>query len=321
MFGVWLAYLLWTPGLDIRDNRNDRDRNGIWLSHGWFAGDEWFILNGKTNEFVRYRDPERIRELADKLQRHHITDVFPHLCPAGSDGKLPSIDSAQVEQFLDAFGGFRVVPWVGGPDGSSVRLHDSKWRSAFTNQVRILLLTHPRLAGLQLNVEPLPSGDTNFLGLLDELRAAMPPGRLLSVAAYPPRTRWHPYNDVHWDEAYFREVARHCNQMAVMMYDAAQSVPKTYQSLMADWTRQVLSWSEGKSVLLGVPTYDDAGVGYHNPCVENLTNALLGVHRGLSRQPMPASYQGVSIYCDWETSPEEWSYFREHFLNSNGPAR
>jgi len=321
LLSLCLAYLLWTPGLDIRDGRNDRGSNGIWVSHGWLAGDDWFIRNGKTNEFLRYRDPERIRELAIKLRRHRITDVFPHLCPTAPDGKLPSIDHAQVDRFLEAFDGFRVMPWIGGASGSNVRLGNSQWQSVFTNQVRILLLAFPRLAGVQLNVEPLPSGDTNFLRLLEDLRAALPPGKLLSVASYPPPTRWHPYDDVHWDQFYFREVARHCDQMAVMMYDAAQRIPKTYQCLMADWTRKVLSWSEGKSVLLGVPTYDDAGVGYHDPRVENITNALLGVHRGLSRQPMPASYQGVSIYCDWETSPEEWSYFREHFLNPNGSIR
>jgi hypothetical protein len=106
-----------------------------------------------------------------------------------------------------------------------------------------------------------------------------------------------------------------------MMYDTAQLIPKTYQQLMADWTQEVFAWSEGKPVLLGVPTYDDAGVGYHHPRAENLTNALLGIHRGLSRQPLPADYQGVAIYCEWETSEAEWLYFREHFRKQPGTTR
>jgi hypothetical protein len=170
---------------------------------------------------------------------------------------------------------------------------------------------------VQLNVEPVRSGDRDFLRLLDELRAALPPGKVLSVAAYPPPTRWHPFPDVHWEESYFKEVARRCDQMAVMMYDAGQSVPKAYQRLMADWTVEVLDWSEGKAVLLGVPTYDDAGVGYHDPRVENLPNALLGIHRGLSQRRPQANYQGVAIYCDWETSDSEWAHFREHFLRTS----
>lgn len=320
---IGLVYLLWHPGLDVRDGRHDRGNNGIWLSHGWLGGDDWFVRNGKTNEMQHYRDPGRIRELADRLRRHHITDIFPHLCPAELDGSLPPVNAAQVERFLDGCDGFRVMPWIGGPNGGNVRLQTLEWRAVFATNVLSLLNTHPRIAGVQLNVEPLTSGDTNFLKLLEELRGALPKGKLLSVAAYPPPTRWHPYEDVHWDESYFREVARRSDQLVVMMYDAGQRVPKAYEKLVADWTRQVLAWSEGKPVLLGVPTYDDADSGYHNPQVENLANALSGIHRGLSGEGLPASYQGVAIYCDWETSDEEWRYFQDHFLNQTQvkPAR
>jgi hypothetical protein len=321
VLALWLGYLLWSPGFDVRDGRHDRGHNAIWLSHGWLGGDAWFVQNGKTNEIPRYREPARIRELADRLRRHHITDVFPHLCPAEPDGKLPPVDLMQVERFLDEFTGFRVVPWIGGPNGTSARLNKPEWRAAFIVEVRKLIAAHPRFAGVQINVEPLTNGDTNFLRLLEELRVALPKEKILSVAAYPPPTRWHPYESVHWNERYFREVSQRCDQLAVMMYDAGQRIPKAYQWLMADWTHEALAWSEGKPVLLGVPTYEDADVGYHNPKVENLPNALLGIHRGLSRRPLPSNYQGVAIYCDWETSEGEWSYFREHFLNKAGPAK
>jgi hypothetical protein len=280
---------------------------------GWGA-DEWFIQHRKTNEFVRYRNPESIRELAARLRRHHITDAFPHLCPADSTGKIPAVDAAQVERFLDAFVDFRVMPWVGGPNGNDVRLNDEKWRARFVSDIRALLSAHPRLAGVQVNVEPLPSGDTNLLKLLDEIRVALPGGKVLSIAAYPPPTRWHRFPEVHWEELYFRQVARRCDQMVVMTYDAAQRIPKTYQKLMADWTEEILVWSQGKEILVGVPTYADANVDYHDPKVENLTNALLGIHRGLSRSTIPASYRGVAIYCEWEMDDGEWRYLVEHFL-------
>jgi hypothetical protein len=317
LLAVVLGYFFWRPGLDVRDGRHDRGHNGIWLGHGWLGGDDWFIRNAKTNEFARFRESASIRELADKLRRHRITDVFPHLCPAEPDGQLPSADLAQVERFLDAFEGFRVMPWIGGPNGSSARLHKPEWRAAFVTNVQKLFAAHPRFAGVHVNIEPLPSGDTNFLKLLEELRTALPHEKLISVAAYPPPTRWHPYPDLHWDEAYYREVARRSDQLAVMMYDAAQRNSKAYQVLMANWTQEVLAWSDGKSVLLGIPTYDDADVGYHDPKVENLNNALLGIHRGLSRQSVPTNYQGIAVYCEWETSDTEWKHLREHFVKQN----
>ena len=70
LIALWCAYLLWTPGLDVRDGSHDRGQNGLWLAHGWLGADEWFIRNGITNEYSKYRNPQSIHELADKLRRH-----------------------------------------------------------------------------------------------------------------------------------------------------------------------------------------------------------------------------------------------------------
>lgn len=67
-----------------------------------------------------------------------------------------------------------------------------------------------------------------------------------------------------------------------MMYDTAIPYEKVYRHLMALWTREILVWAGNTPVLLGVPAHDDAGVGYHNPKVENLKNALMGIHTGFS---------------------------------------
>ena len=102
--------------------------------------------------------------------------------------------------------------------------------------------------------------------------------------------------------------------MAVMMYDAGLRIPKLYQQLMADWTVQVLAWGEQASILLGLPTYSDAGTGYHYPHVENIRHALLGIHAGLAEYAeLPSNYAGIALYCAWETDAAEWQYLRHHF--------
>jgi hypothetical protein len=236
------------------------------------------------------------------------------LCPADERGRLPKTSAQQIEMFLDEFSGFRVMPWVGGPNGDQVRLNDKKWRAGFVESISDLFTTHPRLAGVHINIEPMTSGDTNFLTLLDELRVTLPKEKLISIAAYPPPTRFQPFADVHWSQDYFQQVARRSNQMVVMMYDTGLNKSKLYQHLMSAWTIEALDWSGSTSVLLGVPTYSDTGVDYHNPKVENLENALLGIHRGLATKPLPANYQGVAIYCEWETDTNEWQYLENHFL-------
>jgi len=180
-----------------------------------------------------------------------------------------------------------------------------------------LLQGHPRLAGVQVNIEPMPSGNPDFLTLLDELRQAMPTGKILSVAAYPPPTRWHPFPEGHWEESYFRQVAKRADQLAPMMYDTAIPLQKIYQHLMSTWTVDILNWSGDTQVLLGVPAYDDEGVLYHSPRVENLRNALLGIHEGLSRfKSLSGNYAGIAIYSEWEMDEQEWHYFKRNFAKA-----
>jgi hypothetical protein len=223
-------------------------------------------------------------------------------------------DDGWFERFLQGLDGFRAMPWVDGVLDEHCFPSNPRWRKAFVQSLRELLLAHPRLSGVHLNIEPWPSGHQGMLALLDEVRAALPPGKVLSVAAYPPPTRWHPHPEVHWEEAYFREVARRTDQLAVMMYDTALRERRLYQWLMAEWTREVLTWAGDTPVLLGLPAYGDAGVGYHDPEVENLAEGLRGVHAGLEKTGVGKNYQGVALYSEWELDEAEWRYFREHFL-------
>jgi len=307
-----LAYLLWSPGTTVRDGRHDLRSNGIWLQHGWLGDDSWFERNRRDRTL--FRDTRKIEELAHLLAGHGVKYVFPHLCPCNRDGTIAPVDTIQTERFLDSFGEFQVIPWIGGVLGVHCSLESPQWRTNFVSSVVELLQNHPRLAGVQLNIEPLPSGNADFLILLDELRQAMPAGKLIAVAAYPPPTIWHPFSNVHWDEAYFRHVARRSDQLAPMMYDTAIKLPKLYRHLLSSWTSDILNWSGNAHVLLGIPVYDDAGVGYHFPDTENLQNALSGIHAGLSKyESLPGNYAGVAIYCEWEMDRQEWAYFRKEF--------
>ena len=167
---------------------------------------------------------------------------------------------------------------------------------------------HPRLAGVQINIEPLPGGDADLLRLLDELRPVVAK-KTLSVAAYPPPTRWHRFPDVHWRLVYINRVARHCDQLAVMMYDTAIPLEKFYVKLMTDWTHELVGAVRptGCELLLGIPAYEDAGVGYHHPHVENISSAL----RGISGSDRLDRIGGIAIYCEWEMSDAKWQHWRK----------
>lgn len=302
-----LCYWLWQPGKDnfkFTYNWN----NAIWLSHGWLSDDSWFLRNKRNKE--NFRSAEKISALFKKLSENKISIVYPHLCPAQRNGNISPYDHAQMELFLDLAEQYKikVIPWVGGVLDDSARIASKSWCKNFTASIDDMLKKHPRLAGVQVNVEPLPSGNTDFLALLDDLRQVTK-GKILGVAAYPPPTKWHQYPDVHWESDYLNRVARRCDQMAVMMYDTAIPLEKFYIKLMSDWTKMIVdaTCSTNCEVLLGIPAYDDAGVGYHHPQVENISAAL----RGIAAQDLKKWARGIAIYCEWEMNEAKWQTWQK----------
>lgn len=316
VIGVFLlGYQLWAPGKLFTDGRHDKKRNGVWIQHGWLGDDTWF--NRYERNPRQFRDPAQIIGLKNILTEHHITDVYPHLCPSQTTGEIAALDPKQTQQFLLIMDDLRVVPWVGGVLGEHVFLKSKQWRTRFVTSIRDLLNTYPAFAGIHINIEPLPSGDAEYLTLLRELKTALPENKILSIAAYPPPTLFQRSLYVHWEKTYYERVAQEVDQMVIMMYDTSLWSEKLYQQLMASWTKKVLDWTGTTDVLLGVPAYDDEGVMYHYPHVENLKNSLLGIHAGLARYPsLPENYQGISIYCEWEMAQEEWDYLKANYCRN-----
>ena len=317
---LFMAHWRWQPGLFLTDGRDNRDRNALWIGHGWLGADSWFDAN-KPDEKTRFRAPHSIDELARLCRDNGVRDVYPHLTPTQADGAMSDYDDAQIERLLDRTNGLRVLPWIGGRMDKHIAPNDAAKTARFVQSVGDLMRKHPRLAGVHLNVEPWKSGDLGMLTLLDQLKTAIGPDKMLSISGYPPQSEWYPLR-LAWSQSYYREVAARCDQIAVMLYDSSLHDAKLYQWFLARWTRTVLDWTSGPDapeVLLGVPTYGAAGptIGplYHDPRVENLSNSLAGLHRGLrDAGKLPDNYAGAAIYCEWETDANEWKTWRRDWV-------
>jgi len=314
VFGVLASgYWIWRPGSNA--SLPAFSDNAIWLGHGWLGDDGWFRRNDRN--VADFRDVDKCTALLQRLRDNGIATVYPHLCPAQFNGRIAPCDDEQVERFLDIATqcGIKVVPWIGGVLGESARPADERWRSNFVSSVDELLKMHPRLAGVQVNIEPMPSGDADFLKLLEELRAVTA-DRTLSVAAYPPPTRWHPVSDVHWNLDYLSQVASRCDQLAVMMYDTAIPLEKFYIALVKRWTKELSETVHptGCELILGIPAYEDADVSYHHPKVENVSSAL----KGISAAKPEDKINGIAIYCEWEMNEGKWKEWRRCAYGDDG---
>ena len=191
LIGVFISYFFWQPGTILRSGAHDKGSNGIWLQHGWLGNDSWFENSGK--ESSPFRSKEQIRKLASLLRSNGVKFLFPHLCPCSPVGEIPPVDQVQTEQFLSETHDFIVLPWVGGVLNSTVFIESPQWQSAFASSAKTLLLRFPDFKGIHINIEPLPSGNSNFLDFLKLLRRTLPIGAIISIAAYPPPTflqRW-----------------------------------------------------------------------------------------------------------------------------------
>lgn len=311
-----LAYAVWSPGRSVRDGAHDRGENGIWLQHSWLADDAWCEENDRVERCRRLRDPEEIESQFAQLQSAGIRYLFPHLAPTSGSGSLPGVDRAQLVRVLDAAErhDLLVIPWIGGVWQRHVFPEDPAWRRRFVADVVSLLALDARIAGVQINVEPLTNGDEDFVELLGELRGSMPDDRILGLAAYPPAPFARSDDDVFWTLDYLRELSEPVDQISMMLYDTGYPLRKFYVAAVAGWTRDVLRADLAADILLGVPAYDDHGVPWHDPRVENVRSGLRGIHAGLRDfGDLPENYRGIAIYSEWEMEPDEWSAIERRF--------
>ncbi len=109
----------------------------------------------------------------------------------------------------------------------------------------------------------------------------------------------------------FLKVSSITDQIVPMLYDTHIPFQKPYVELMNLWTRETLEWSNGKEVLLGVPAWDEPTAS-HKPKVENLKNALHGIHAALEPE-MPENYAGIALYAHFTLDVSRWKILELNF--------
>ena len=280
----------------------NRGENGLWLRYTWYFGSQtdyaglvqrlhteqiryayFHVRDVRQNGALRYHNPSPAQRLIASLHRQAPTTKLIAWVYAGNAAGRGRVDLAR-------------------PEVRKVMVQEAVW-----------LVTVCGFDGVQWDYEICPSGGTGLLQLLRETRAALPPGKLLSVAV--PLWVPTPISRFGWNEADFSAVAAHCDQMTVMCYDSGIYLPRGYVWLVHQQvvhvTRAVARGNSHCRVLFGVPTYGVGGLSHHAPA-ENIRMGLIGVREGLAdSQAVPSVVAGVAPFADYTTQEEEWQVYQD----------
>jgi glycosyl hydrolase family 18 (putative chitinase) len=299
--GVYVAY---APYGDTAAHPFNQDRNAVWLEHRWLE---------------KPHSVEEMEQMFRFLDHHGIVYAYPHLIPFDSAGRLPLHDREQMRAFLASARrvapNMKVLPWVGGlrvgykrSRPGTIDLGDLGQRQRMVAECRGLM--DEGFDGIHLNVEPIANGDDDYLALLRALRTAVGTG-ILSLSATRPGPLAPAFApNFFWTADYYLRIADAADQVVLMTYDTALPTPGLYRRYVAYAAATVtanLARSSRTRVLVGIPTYDETGL-MHRKGVETPENALVGVVSGL-RGRAGGTFEGVALYAEWTTDPEDWAVY------------
>jgi hypothetical protein len=299
--GVYVAY---APYGDTAAHPFNQDRNAVWLEHRWLE---------------KPHSVEEMEQMFRFLDHHGIVYAYPHLIPFDGAGRLPLHNREQMRAFLasarQVAPNMKVLPWVGGlrvgykrSRPGTIDLGDLGQRQRIVAECRGLM--DEGFDGIHLNVEPVANGDDDYLALLRALRTAVGTG-ILSLSATRPGPIAPAFApNFFWTADYYARIADAADQVVLMTYDTAIPTPGLYRRYVAYAAATVtanLARSHRTRVLVGIPTYDETGL-MHRKGVETPENALVGVVSGL-RGRTGGTFEGVALYAEWTTDPEDWAVY------------
>jgi hypothetical protein len=307
-------YAAFAPYGDLAPHPFNQNRNAVWLEHRWLE---------------KPHSVEEMEQLFRFLDHHGIVYAYPHLIPFDSAGRLPLHNREQMRAFLatarQVAPNMKVLPWVGGlrvgykrSKPGTIDLADLGQRQRIVAECRGLM--DEGFDGIHLNVEPIANGDDDFLALLRALRAAVGTG-MLSLSATRPGPMAPAFApNFFWTADYYARIAETADQVVLMTYDTAIPTPGLYRRYVGYAAAMVtadLARSSRARVLVGIPTYKDSGL-MHRKGVETPENALIGVVSGL-RGRAGGTFEGVALYAEWTTDPEDWAVYERVWRGHTTP--
>ncbi|WP_443072009.1 hypothetical protein [Streptomyces sp. WMMC1477] len=303
---------------DLAPGTHTRDRDAIWLGHAWVDG---------------RKDDADLAAFARRVEGTGIRELYVHTGPLERDGTLSPDKHPRSRWLVEAvhreLPGVRVHSFLGNAlvygreDGASLRLANARSRDGIVASARAVM--ELGFDGVHLDLEPLRSGDEDYLRLLERLGTVVHgydgvlsvaahqidplPGLHRAAQALAGRGKW-------WSQSYFGQVTRRVDQIALMSYDAPTPAESLYGGYVAQQTRLALEVTPQDTVLLmGLPFFHPNDLLHR---AETVDAAVRGVRLGLGRGDADRERFGVALYVDFAATEEDWAAYRRGWV---APAR
>ena len=267
---------------------------------------------------------QAVQRLASNARMYHLRYLYPFTTYLTAEGTFnPTYDHAPT--FIEAFRTFDsdtlLLAWVGIPLESERRLGIDGWvdLSDVKTRAHIVafaadLITDAGFDGVHLDVETVHDGDPHYLALLEETRAAIGDGAVLSVAS----AYWLPgavnrlpaVRGYKWNLAYYRQVAARVDQIVTMTYDSVMPHPALYRLWIREQARAIsrgLAHSNTE-LLVGISASRERTLT-HRPYAENVASGLDGICAYVGGASSDPHIAGVALYAAWEATEENWQYW------------
>ncbi|WP_223297509.1 glycoside hydrolase family 18 protein [Catenulispora acidiphila] len=308
-----------TPPAAARSTGDD----ALWLGHAWVGWQAGAAGAPKTEA--------DLQALVAQVRSSGIKDLFVHDGPFEIDGSLNAARSPKAEWFIDAvhreLPGVRVQAWLGQVvGGGGLHLDDAATRGRIVAGVGAAL--DRGFDGVHFDFEPVSDGDAGFLDLVSATRTVTQAHHALlsvSVPQVEPLSGFRIPGDFlaghpkWWSQGYLRQVAVHCDQVAVMAYDTSLPTAWAYRGYVARQTQVALNAVPSNvELLMGVPAFHTHDPG-HWVQAETMPAALDGVRLGLGAHPSSRPF-GVALYVDFAATPADWAAYRTDWLSPDPAA-
>ena len=294
------------------------DRNAAWISVDW------------TSQPI---DQDAVTRLAENATARELHYLFPFTTYVKADGSF-SPSHAHAAEFVSRFRQSNqdtlLLAWIGVPLANRGGLGIDGWVDLADPAARqeivafcAQLVDEAGFSGVHLDAETVRNYDRQYLTLLQEVKDAIGPSRILSIAG----NDWKPtildrapvVGGYKWSGRYWRMVADRVDQIAVMSYDSFTFHPALYRLWMREQVRGITKSLAGADVelLMGLSISRER-TSTHRPRTENMQSGLAGICAGLSHQSRDSHpVTGVAIYAEWEADAGDWQTWEDWLQTSS----